>query len=50
MLVQKRNVKAGKPDYRLENVSAKINVSVRKAEQLLPDCDLKHTYRVIADC
>lgn len=29
--------------YKLENVSAKISVSIRKAEQLLPDIDLKHT-------
>lgn len=35
--------------YKLENVSAKINVSIRKAEQLLLDYDLKHTCSAIAN-
>lgn len=39
-----------KTNYKLENVSAKMNVSIRKAEQLLPDYDLKHTCSVIAVC
>lgn len=34
---------------KLEYVSAKICVSIEKAEQLLPDYDLKHTCSVIAE-
>lgn len=49
-LFTKEMLKQTKMDYELENVSARINVSVRKAEQLLPDYDLKHTGGVIADC
>lgn len=49
-LFTKEMLKQTKMDYKLENVSARINVSIRKAEQLLPDYDLKHTCGVIADC
>jgi len=42
-LFTKEMLKQTKADYKLENVSAIINVSIRKEEQLLPDCVLKHT-------
>lgn len=35
--------------YKLENVSAKINVSIWKADPLLPDYNLKHTCTAITD-
>lgn len=49
-LFAKEMLKQTKTNYKLENVSAKINVSIRKAEQLLPVYDLKHICRVIVDC
>lgn len=49
ILVQMKVVKETKIHYKLENISAKINVSVQKAEELLPDYDLKHICRVITD-
>lgn len=49
-LFTKEMLKQTKTDYKLENVSAKINVSIRKAEQLSPGYDLKHTCSFIPDC
>lgn len=49
-LFTKEMLKQTKMDYILENVSAKINVSIRKTELLLLDYDLKCTRSVIPDC
>lgn len=35
--------------YKLENVSAKMHVSIWKAGWLLPDYDLKHICSAVAD-
>lgn len=46
-LFTEKMLKQTKTDTKLENVYAKISVSSRKAEQLVSDCDLKHSCTVI---